>query len=310
MRFDIVVIGAGHAGVEAAHAAARLGMHVGCLHALGRHRGAHALQSRRRRDGQGTSRSRDRRAGRAHGSRHRCDGYSVQASEPQPWSRRVVTARAGGQEGLQRLGPLGAGVRTEHRVAVRQGGPDSDRARPGRRAGDGGRRSRDVFRARRDHRNIPERAGAHRAGAASRGPGDGTAVARSGRVDQGHWIRVRTPQDRHAATTRSREHRLRTSRRGRNVRRRTGRRSAGALLVRHGRDQSPSDRLLSAAHDRARAIDRAREHRSLSAVQRADPRHRSTLLPVARGQDHPVSGQGAAPDLSRAGGNRVAARST
>ena len=29
MRFDIVVIGAGHAGVEAAHAAARLGMHVG-----------------------------------------------------------------------------------------------------------------------------------------------------------------------------------------------------------------------------------------------------------------------------------------
>jgi tRNA uridine 5-carboxymethylaminomethyl modification enzyme len=29
MRFDVIVIGAGHAGVEAAHAAARLGMHVG-----------------------------------------------------------------------------------------------------------------------------------------------------------------------------------------------------------------------------------------------------------------------------------------
>src|SRR5215213_4472750 len=28
-RFDVIVVGAGHAGVEAAHAAARLGCHVG-----------------------------------------------------------------------------------------------------------------------------------------------------------------------------------------------------------------------------------------------------------------------------------------
>jgi tRNA uridine 5-carboxymethylaminomethyl modification enzyme len=29
MRFDVIVVGAGHAGVEAAFAAARLGCHVG-----------------------------------------------------------------------------------------------------------------------------------------------------------------------------------------------------------------------------------------------------------------------------------------
>ena len=37
-RFDVIVIGAGHAGVEAAWAAARLGRRVGDLHAVGRAR--------------------------------------------------------------------------------------------------------------------------------------------------------------------------------------------------------------------------------------------------------------------------------
>ena len=33
MTFDVIVVGAGHAGVEAAFAAARLGCHVGLVHA-------------------------------------------------------------------------------------------------------------------------------------------------------------------------------------------------------------------------------------------------------------------------------------
>ena len=66
--FDVIVIGAGHAGVEAAWAAARLGRTRRDLHALGRHYRAHALQSRRRRDGEGAPGPGDRRARRADGA--------------------------------------------------------------------------------------------------------------------------------------------------------------------------------------------------------------------------------------------------
>ena len=43
MTFDVIVIGAGHAGVEAAYAAARLGCHVGSLHAVARDGRAYAV---------------------------------------------------------------------------------------------------------------------------------------------------------------------------------------------------------------------------------------------------------------------------
>ena len=76
----------------------------GDLHALGCHRGAHALQSCDWRHRQGASRPRDRCAGRSDGSRDRCDRHPVQASEPQPRPRRVVSARPGRQAALQRMG--------------------------------------------------------------------------------------------------------------------------------------------------------------------------------------------------------------
>ena len=123
-------------------------------------------------------------------------------------------------------------------------------------------------------------------------------------------LRVGPSQDRHAAAARSREHRFRASGRGRTVRARARRRSAGAVLVPDGTDRAAADRLLPASHERSRARSGAREYRSLAAVQRTDSRHRAALLSVARRQDREVSGQGAAPDLSGAGGRRSRARST
>ncbi len=51
MKFDVIVVGAGHAGVEAAHAAARLGCHVGLVTLSRETGGAYAVQSGDRRHG-------------------------------------------------------------------------------------------------------------------------------------------------------------------------------------------------------------------------------------------------------------------
>ena len=67
------------------------------LHAVDGHGRAHAVQSGDRRHGEGTPRSRDRRARRPDGARDRRDRHPVQAAEPQPRSGGVVAARAGGQ---------------------------------------------------------------------------------------------------------------------------------------------------------------------------------------------------------------------
>ena len=98
MHFDVVVIGAGHAGVEAAWAAARLGCSRRPVHAFRRHRRADAVQSGNWRHREGPSRTRDRRAGRADGARDRRHRDSVQAAQSQPRTGGVVAARAGGQE--------------------------------------------------------------------------------------------------------------------------------------------------------------------------------------------------------------------
>ena len=74
------------------------------LHAVDGHGRAHAVQSGDRRHGEGSSRSRDRRARRPDGPRDRCDRHSVQAAQSQPRPGGLVAARAGGQEGLRRVG--------------------------------------------------------------------------------------------------------------------------------------------------------------------------------------------------------------
>ena len=89
---------------EAAYAAARLGARVGLCTLSTRHRRAHAVQSGGRRHREGPSGSRDRRARRPDGPRDRRHRHPVQAAQSQPRAGGLVAARAGGQEGLRRLG--------------------------------------------------------------------------------------------------------------------------------------------------------------------------------------------------------------
>ena len=106
--FDVIVIGAGHAGCEAAWAAARMGCRVGLVHAVGRDRRADAVQSGDRRHREGPPGSRDRRARRPDGPRDRRDGHPVQAAQPQPRAGGLVAARAGRQARVRRVGARGA----------------------------------------------------------------------------------------------------------------------------------------------------------------------------------------------------------
>ena len=94
MTFDVIVVGAGHAGVEAAHAAARMGCHVGlctlssetvahmpCNPAIGGTAKGHLV---REIDALGGS-----------WAGHRRHGHSVQIAEPEPRACGVwVFARA------------------------------------------------------------------------------------------------------------------------------------------------------------------------------------------------------------------------
>ena len=121
-HFDVIVVGAGHAGCEAAFAAARMGCTSGSARCR-RTRSRTCPATRRSAAPQGPSRSRDRCAGRRDGSRHRCDRDPVQAAEPQPRPRGVVAARAGRQAGLRRVGAGARSSGAEHRVDLRKGRP-------------------------------------------------------------------------------------------------------------------------------------------------------------------------------------------
>ena len=79
--------------------------------------------------------------------------------------------------------------------------------------------------------------------------------------------------------------------------RRTGRRSAGPVLLSFATFRAAADRLSPPAHQRSRPRPRARQPRSIAVVQRTDSGYRPALLPVARGQDRAVPRQGASPDF-------------
>ena len=251
-RFDVIVIGAGHAGCEAAYAAAQAGRARRPLHAVDRHRRAHALQSRDRRHGEGTSRPRDRRARRADGRGHRRHRHPVQVAEPEPRSSRVVAAGPGGQAAVRRVGEGRARARAEHRVDHRSRRTRDRRARSRDRAGDGRRRHRLVRRAGRDDRHVSQRAHPHRAGAASGRARRRAAVARSGRFPEVVRLRVGPAEDGHAAAARSREHRVRSPRGGWDVPGGARRRSAGGVFVSHPEVFASADRLPPDSHQRAR----------------------------------------------------------
>ena len=85
MKFDVLVIGGGHAGIEAAHAAARMGrktaLLTGALDAIGRM----SCNPGDRRARQGPARPRDRRSGRCDGGARRPRRHPVQ--DPQSLAR-------------------------------------------------------------------------------------------------------------------------------------------------------------------------------------------------------------------------------
>ena len=307
-RFDVIVIGAGHAGCEAAYAAARLGAHVGlctlstdtvahmpCNPAVGGTAKGHLV---REIDALGGL------MGRA------IDATGIQfkllnrSRGPAVWSPRA-------QADKKIYGAVGAARargRAEHRVADRPGRPDPRRARPRRRPGARGRRR--VSRAARSSSRPgtflnglihigPEQ---HPAGRAGEPPS--RDLAESLKSFGFEWGRLKTgtpPRldrasidfDRQVATRR--------------VHRRARRRSAGSILVSdRARSTAPQiDCYLLHTNDRVRDLVRANIDRS-PLFNGQIRRHRSALLPVARGQDRPLSRQGAAPDLSRAGGRRRA----
>ena len=106
-NLDVIVVGAGHAGVEAAWAAARLGVQRRAVHAHSRNRRAHAVQSSGWRHGKGASGSRDRCAWRIDGPSNRRYRNTIQAAQSQPRSSGVVAACPGGQASLRRMGSRG-----------------------------------------------------------------------------------------------------------------------------------------------------------------------------------------------------------
>ena len=202
--------------------------------------GAHAVQSRGRRHGEGPSRSRDRRARRPDGPRDRRDRHSVQAAQSQPRSGGLVAARAGRQEGLRRTG-CARRSSAEPNIEWMIGRAGRMLVEHGRVVGlaHGGRRRVRLRGAGRHDRHVPERPDPHRSRAASGRPGRRAAVARAGRIAEVVRLRVGPAEDRHAAAARSREHRLRRARsRDGTFAVESGRRSAGAVLVPDRRDRA------------------------------------------------------------------------
>ncbi|MFR6395062.1 MAG: FAD-dependent oxidoreductase [Oscillospiraceae bacterium] len=121
-KFDIAVIGAGHAGIEAALAAARLGLETVCLHHQSGRGGQHALQPRHRRHRQGPSWSGSwtRWAARwASAADRACIQYRMlnRGKGPAVWSLRAQADR----RQYQRVDEAHAGA-GRSTCSVRQGG--------------------------------------------------------------------------------------------------------------------------------------------------------------------------------------------
>ena len=190
---------------------------------------------------------------------------------------------------------------------LQAGRPDPDRGRPRRRPRVRGRRAGRVPRARHHDGHVSERPRPYRRRAAAVGPGGRTADAATGGFAAVGRVRDGPTEDGHAPAARSPQHRLLALPR-------RARRSTRSSRFRSARRQSRANRWTChlVLHERARPGPGARQHRPIAPLQRADRRDRSALLPVARGQGDALPGQGAAPDLSRAGraGRRTRSTST
>ena len=204
--FDVIVIGAGHAGVEAAWAAARMGRsvaictlseatvaHMPCNPAVGGTAKGHLV------------REIDALGGLMATA---IDATGIQfkllnrSRGPAVWSPRAQADKRRYSEWVHRA------LRAEPNITWIVGRAGRLLIEGGRHRGAGARERRRVPlpRARRDDRDVSERAGARRPRSETVGPRRRAALARSRRIDQGHRVHLGPPEDRHTAAARSAEH--------------------------------------------------------------------------------------------------------
>ena len=169
--YDIAVIGAGHAGIEAALAGARLGLEDPVLHRQPGRGGQHALQPGHRRHRQGPPGPGAGRPGGRDGPRRRQGLHPVPAAEPGQGPRRPLPAGPGRPSAVPGGHEAHPGAAGEPLPAPGRGGGHPDRGRPcGRR---GHRHRGGVPGARLRHRHRHLSGGPHHCGrgrSATRGP--------------------------------------------------------------------------------------------------------------------------------------------
>jgi tRNA uridine 5-carboxymethylaminomethyl modification enzyme len=295
--FDVIVVGGGHAGTEAALAAARMGCAHAAAHAQHRDAGADELQPQHRRHRQGPSGQGDRRAGRCDGRGHR------RGRHPVPHPQRQQGAGGAGHAGAGRPGavPRRHPPRLENQPTC---GCSSRRwTTCCSRATGGGRRHADGLRFR--ARAVVLTAGTFLDGRIhvglqnySAGPRGRPAGGQPVGAAEGAEAAAGPAEDRHAAAHRRPQHRLQPAA-GAARRPRSG---AGVQLSgRAGAAPAPGA-LLDHAHQRAHARDHPQRLRPQPDVHRRDRGRGAALLPEHRGQGQPLRRQGLAPDLPGARG--------
>ena len=285
-RFDVIVVGGGHAGTEAALAAARMGCAHAAADAQHRNAGPDVVQPVDRRHRQGSPRQGSRRARRRDGARHR------RGRDPVPHPQLRARARP-----CARPAPRPTAFSTGRRSAAASRTSRTSRSSSRRSTTsllDGDRVTGVVtqiglrFRRRRrraDDRHVPVRADPRRPAATTQAgrAGDPPAISARGAAARARAA-GRPAEDRHAAAPR-RPH-ASTSR---SWRRSPATHPTPVFSFLGTRATAPAAAaVLDHAHQRAHARHHPRRPRPLADVHRRDRGRRPALLPVDRGQDPPL----------------------